>query len=202
MPSRETSGPRVREHPQAPPGPWPGIPAARWTRRLAGGLLAIAFLGSWPLAQPARAADPQPSSPPPRTCADRFPADGPGGVDLQLGCIAAEIVASATGSARPVGRARISEWILPIGGALGGLLLLAWLTRALHGRLNRRLAPAEPATWWVCPGCRSLNPGPGASCYACGTRRNPDAVTIETGTGRLRAPLPPDRVTPGEPPDS
>jgi hypothetical protein len=123
-----------------------------------------------------------------RTCADRYPVTGPAGLDLRLGCIAAEIVGSVTGAGSRAEEARISSWLLPIGLFLAGLLVLTRLVPAATGRLNRRMAPATPEAWWACPRCRSLNPAGSTRCYACGAPWRPEALTIDGATGQLRRP--------------
>lgn len=131
------------------------------------------------------AADPSPSpaavsgSP---TCLDRFPADGPGGVDLLLGCVVNEVTRAYTGagagtSADPP---RLSAYAIPIAiivAAAAALTLL--LVRVLRQGAGRRLAPAMPAAWWSCPACRSLNAAGRRACYRCGR-------VFEAGATELR----------------
>jgi hypothetical protein len=56
------------------------------------------------------------ASPRPPTCAERYPADGPGGVDLQLGCVVNEVVGSYLGLGGAGGSdpPRLSGYLMPI----------------------------------------------------------------------------------------
>lgn len=141
--------------------------------------MALGFLlglGIAPMA--ARAADPSngPAARQP-TCQERYPDAGPGGVDLQLGCVLAELVGAYTG-ADTRDPTPLSSYVRP-------LLLVALLGAGLvislvlaRRRLGRRLAPVLAAEWWSCPTCRSVNPGVVTSCYACGAGRPEDAPTM------------------------
>jgi hypothetical protein len=126
-----------------------------------------------PLASPTHvaAADPvaTPGTEPARpTCADRFPAEGPAGVDLRLGCIAGEIVGLYTASSgQPP--APISTWVLVAAGGVAIAIFAGWLvTRTLARRAGRRLAPVLAGSWWVCDRCRSVNGAEKVRCYSCG----------------------------------
>lgn len=148
---------------------------------LVSGALAIATLQPLPVraVDPSAAPDPGPSRP--LTCLDRYPADGPAGVDLLLGCIVNEVTQAYLGAGRasdaePPG---ISAY-LGQGALLAGVLvLLALALRAIRDRAGRRLAPALPTTWWSCRGCKSLNAAGRTVCYRCGRPQ-------EAGTAELR----------------
>ena len=112
------------------------------------------------------------------TCAERFPAEGPAGVDLRLGCIVSELVglySPGQASAPPT----ISTYALVlIGIALaGGVLALAG-TRLLARRAGQALAPVMPDAWWQCPACRSVNAAGATRCYSCGSPRPADVGVI------------------------
>ena len=122
-------------------------------------------------------APPATSGPP--TCADRFPAEGPAGVDLRLGCIFGEIVGLYTASEgrppTPLSSYAIAAGILIVGG-----LIVAWfVSRLVARRAGRRLAPVLPGEWWVCATCRSLNGAHIGHCYSCGADR-PDGPMLPT----------------------
>lgn len=160
--------------------------AARWLLPV---VLAAAL--AVPAAAPASAADPSPSPQPSAqrpSCAERYPANGPGGVDLQLGCVVAEIVGGSTSLGPSKDPERMSTWLLRLGAFAAGLLLLVLAVRALDRRLNARMAPAAPASWWSCPRCRSLNDDHATRCYACGEAWSEAALTIDGPTGRPRDP--------------
>jgi hypothetical protein len=114
------------------------------------------------------------------TCADRFPAEGPAGVDLRLGCIAGEIVGLYTASSgQPP--APISTWLLVLIGGLAIALVAGWIvTRALARRAGRRLAPVLSGSWWVCDRCRSVNGAEKARCYSCGAPPPSGGPTMPT----------------------
>ena len=102
-------------------------------------------------------------------CTDRFPAEGPAGVDLRLGCIVSELVGLYTASDRGE-PPRLSAYVLVLaGGVVVGVLLVAFALRLLARRAGRRLAPVTPAEWWVCPECHSVNATSASRCYACGS---------------------------------
>jgi hypothetical protein len=102
------------------------------------------------------------------TCSDRFPAEGPAGVDLRLGCIAGEIVGLYTASAGEA-PAPISTWVIVLLAATAAAAFLAALvTRTLARRAGRRLAPVLAGEWWICEQCRSVNGTEKSRCYACG----------------------------------
>ena len=116
----------------------------------------------------------------PPSCADQYPADGPAGIDLRLGCIVREVVGHGTGTNPAAGPAPISSYLLPLAG-LVALVVASWL---LVGRLRReagrRLAPVLPEAWWSCGSCHSINAVGTGRCYACGMPWTPDAVVVPT----------------------
>jgi len=113
-------------------------------------------------------------TPRPATCAERFPAEGPAGVDLRLGCIVSEVI----GLWRPDQAAQpptLSTYAIFTGvlvTAIAGLGLIS--VRLMARRAGARLAPTTPDAWWVCPTCRSVNGLAASRCYNCATAR-PDA---------------------------
>ena len=143
-------------------------------------LIAVALL----LAAPAAAIGADPSPPPepkPPTCAERFPEEGPAGVDLRLGCVVSEVVGLYTpgqASAPPT----ISAYALALVGiVLGIAVVVVVATRLLARRAGAALAPVMPDAWWQCPTCRSVNGAGVARCYSCGSPRPVDSgVTLET----------------------
>lgn len=143
-------------------------------------LLAVALL----LAAPAGAFAADPSGPPearPPTCAERYPEEGPAGVDLRLGCVVSEVV----GLYRP-GQAAAPPTISTYGIVLLAIVLGAAVaaivsTRLLARRAGAALAPVMPDAWWQCPGCRSVNGAGVTRCYSCGAHRPADVeVTLAT----------------------
>jgi hypothetical protein len=121
-----------------------------------------------------RAADPTPdpaATQRPPTCAERYPAEGPAGVDLRLGCIVGEVVGLyVPGQSEPP--PPLSTYAILVGVVVAAAVLLAWIGgRLLARRAGRRLAPVMPDTWWVCDRCRSVNDAGVARCYACGGPR-------------------------------
>lgn len=110
-----------------------------------------------------------PPTPRQPTCAERYPADGPAGVDLQLGCIVTELMGAYTGTTDAGGAPpRVSAWLGPLAAVGAGLALLYLVARSVRRAAGRRLAPVVPRTWWSCPRCRSLNAVGVAACYRCG----------------------------------
>jgi hypothetical protein len=136
----------------------------------ASGVLALTVLQPQPAvaADPAATAAPPPSSP--ATCADRYPADGPAGVDLLLGCIVNEVAQTylGAGPGSDADPPRISAYRGYIALLAAVLLLMALGVRTVRRRAGRRLASVTPAAWWSCDGCRSLNAAGRTSCYRCG----------------------------------
>lgn len=132
----------------------------------------VALLGAAVGVPSAIAADP--TAPPSRpTCDERFPADGPAGIDLRLGCLVGEVVGTFTGTTDQGDPAPLSSYLEPLlftSLALAGAVAALLLSRRL---LGRRLAPVTPAEWWTCDACRSVNPGSGSRCYGCGAPRPP-----------------------------
>lgn len=132
----------------------------------------------------ASAASPDPSvnAPPtarPLTCAERYPADGPGGVDLQLGCVVNELVAYAGGLGPSDQPQRLTAYVVPIAAVALALVALVLVARQLNRRADRWIAPAAPVAWWPCPACRSLNVARRETCYRCGR-------PLESGTAEMR----------------
>jgi hypothetical protein len=127
------------------------------------------------LAAPPRAIGADPAQTPrPPTCAERYPAEGPAGVDLRLGCIVSEVV----GLYRPDQASpppTLSTYAIALAAAVGSIIGLALIgTRLLARHAGARLAPTTPDAWWVCPSCHSIN-GIGVSrCYSCSTARPTD----------------------------
>jgi hypothetical protein len=125
-----------------------------------------------------------PSAPPearPPTCAERFPEEGPAGVDLRLGCVVSEVVGLYTpgqASAPPT----ISTYALTLVGVSLSVAVLGLLaTRLLARRAGEALAPVMPDAWWQCPSCRSVNGAGVTRCYSCGSPRPADGdVTLAT----------------------
>lgn len=137
------------------------------TRGIGGLLLALFLSAAIPAA--AGAADPAPTPSRPATCAERYPADGPAGVDLRLGCIVSELVglySAGQAEAPPTLSAYAIGLIAGIALLLGAALVLL---RILGRRAAARLAPVVPGEWWLCPSCRSVNPAQGTRCYRCGS---------------------------------
>jgi hypothetical protein len=120
-------------------------------------------------------AEPKPDETPrPPTCAERYPAEGPAGVDLRLGCIVSEVV----GLYRP-GQAgpppTLSTYAVWLGILLvAGIGLALVVLRALGRGAGRRLAPTTPDAWWVCATCHSINGTATSRCYNCAAPRPDD----------------------------
>lgn len=113
-------------------------------------------------------------TPRPATCAERFPAEGPAGVDLRLGCVVSEVIGlwRPDQSTRPptLSTYAIFTGILVV--AIAGLGMIS--VRLFARRAGARLAPTTPDAWWVCPTCRSVNGLTASRCYNCATAQ-PDA---------------------------
>jgi hypothetical protein len=103
------------------------------------------------------------------SCDDRFPEDGPAGLDLRLGCVVSEVVglytARQTSTTPPTLSAYAFVLVAALVGALGAVAIATRLVRRAAGR---RLAPVLPDEWWQCPACRSVNPTKVQRCYSCG----------------------------------
>jgi hypothetical protein len=131
---------------------------------LAGALAAPALsLAADPTAAPERTAAPP-------SCAERFPEEGPAGVDLRLGCIVSEVVGlySAGQQAPPP---TLSAYAVALGGVVVGVILVALLVgRAVGRRAGERLAPVLAGEWWACVRCHSVNGAGVAHCYSCGAQ--------------------------------
>jgi hypothetical protein len=145
---------------------------------------ALALLSVVPIAAPVLGIDSAQTTHPP-TCAERFPEEGPAGVDLRLGCIVSEVV----GLWRPDAVSpppTLSTYAVVLGvlvAASVGLGLV--LTRMLARRAGARLAPSTPGAWWVCPACHSINGLRVARCYNCAAPRPPGAGVEPLLTGEV-----------------
>jgi hypothetical protein len=121
------------------------------------------------------ASDPGATARPP-TCAERFPAEGPAGVDLRLGCIVSEVVGlwkPEQASAPPT----LSAYAIAVAAlAVASLGLALIATRLLARRASARLAATTPGAWWVCGACHSINGLGSARCYNCSAPRPADAA--------------------------
>ena len=116
----------------------------------------------------------------PPTCAERYPAEGPGGVDLQLGCVVRELIGYFGGLGPSDEPQRLTTYLVPIAAVVSAVVALLLAGWHLHRRASRRIAPATPVAWWSCPACRSLNAAGRATCYRCG--RPFEAGSIEMRT--------------------
>lgn len=153
-------------------------------------LVLVAAVGA-ATAHPALAVDPSagPSAAPASralTCAERYPAEGPGGVDLQIGCMVNELVGfySGAGASATAEPARISAYLVP----LAGVVVLAVVSVLLVRRaLGRRLVSVSPTAFWQCPACRSVNPAGAEACYRCRRPWEPGATEFRTD-GEAPAP--------------
>ena len=162
------------------------VASGRWRTRpgaVPGLLLAsivwIVWLASF--AASVAAAEPSPTpvlTEPPPTCAQRYPADGPAGVDLRLGCIVAELVGAYTAPGDVRTAPRISSWLGPIAFGGAGLALVWIVVRGMSRRAGTRLAPVVPAAWWSCSGCRSLNADGVVACYRCRQPRTGEPTLV------------------------
>lgn len=192
----------------------PALARSRGLLALIGALILVALAS----AGSAAAADPQRTPPPSRapSCADRYPADGPAGVDLQLGCVVNEVVhgylgLGSEGSGEP---ARISAWLPSLGGVALGLAGIVLVIREARRRTGRRLASVVATSWWSCPACRSLNAAGTGTCYRCGRTSEAGLTELRTdaeplmpqsfgrpeGVEPAREPPALRRVPPAEPP--
>lgn len=154
---------------------------AGWAAIAVAGLLLLAVLPPWS----APAAEPDPSLPVAAAspiCAERYPADGPAGIDLLLGCIVNEVMQSYLGAGAGTSDKppRVSQWFGPIAIVVAATVALLLVLRGARQRAGRRLAPAAPTIWWSCPGCRSVSAAGTATCYRCGW-------ALEEGATELRA---------------
>jgi hypothetical protein len=146
--------------------------------------LAAFTLAAFAIASPPAALAADPTSDPagtyrPPTCAERFPEDGPGGIDLKLGCIVGEVVGVyVPGQSKPP--APLSSYAILVGIVLIGLASGIWLLgRLVARRASRWLPPVLPSAWWVCATCRSVNGAVVEHCYSCGSAR-PDGPALLT----------------------
>jgi hypothetical protein len=129
-------------------------------------------------ADPATEATPRPPS-----CAERYPAEGPAGVDLRLGCVVSEVI----GLWRPDQAAApppLSTYAIALAALVGSVIGLGLVaTRVLARRAGARLAPTTPGAWWVCPSCHSINGLGVGQCYRCGTPMPDDVGASLLPTG-------------------
>ncbi|HSL98012.1 MAG TPA: Ran-binding zinc finger domain-containing protein [Candidatus Deferrimicrobiaceae bacterium] len=155
-------------------------------RAAAGAALAVAIGLALPSRGVGQDATTEPTATRVPTCSDRFPAEGPAGVDLRLGCIVSELVGLYTASSRGE-PPRLSAYVVVLAGGIAiGVLLVALGLRLLARRAAARLAPVTPTEWWVCPNCSSVNATSASRCYACGSPPG-DGPTMATN----RDPIPP-----------
>ncbi len=163
------------------------VPAGGRIRRAVAAALAVAFAVALSAAGwigATRAAEPDASARPP-TCAEQFPADGPAGLDLQLGCVVRELTGLYLGSGAADQPARISALGPPLA-ALATGLAIAWLVvRWVRRRAGARMAAAAPEAWWSCTGCRSLNAAGVLRCYACGRAWDPASLEVRVDPDAL-----------------
>lgn len=132
---------------------------------------AAPVLGADPTADPT--ADPGTGGATRPTCAERYPEEGPAGVDLRLGCIVGEVVGQYTGSVGQEATPASTYGLIVLGILVSGFVLI-WLVGRFVGRAaGRRLAPVQPGEWWLCGTCRSVNGAGVQHCYSCGAR-SPD----------------------------
>jgi hypothetical protein len=155
--------------------------------------------GAVAAAEPTATPAPAATSRPP-TCAERYPADGPGGVDLQLGCIVNELVAYAGGLGPSDQPLRLTAYLAPIAAIAAGLVGLVLVVRQLNHRARRRIAPAAPVAWWSCPACRSLNPAGRLTCYRCNRSFESGATEMRTDADTPAPQAFGRRIDPGDRP--
>lgn len=141
---------------------------------------ALAFVAC-ALAPATLAADPSPSPDParPPTCAERFPDEGPAGVDLKLGCIVGQVVGlySTAATAQP---APLSTYAIGVALLVAAGLGAVWLVgRFASQKAGERMAPVLAGEWWVCATCKSVNGAGVTRCYSCGSPP-PDGATMHT----------------------
>ena len=131
--------------------------------------LLAAVAGSALGADPTAAPETITNNPP--TCAERYPAEGPAGVDLRLGCMIGELVGHYTGAAAEPATPASSYALLVVGILAAGVIAIWLAGRLIGGAAGRRLAPVQPGEWWLCPSCRSVNGAGVQHCYSCGAAR-------------------------------
>jgi hypothetical protein len=155
----------------------PGTPARA-------ALLILALALTWAPAALAAdpTADPGATTRPP-TCSERFPSEGPAGVDLRLGCIVGEVVGLYTPGQPELPVPMSSYAIAVVLFVIGILIVIVFSGRFVHWlaarSIGRRLAPALPGEWWVCATCKSVNGANVGHCYSCGADR-PDGPALMT----------------------
>jgi hypothetical protein len=114
----------------------------------------------------------------PLTCAERYPDEGPAGLDLRLACIVTKLVGAYATPGDASTPPRLSDWLRPMGVAMLVLILIWFVIRTVTRRAATRLAPVVPASWWSCPACRSLNPSGTMACYSCRQPWSPDLEVL------------------------
>lgn len=133
-------------------------------------------------AGPLLAADPTPDPATvvrPPTCAERYPEEGPAGVDLRLGCIIGELVSQYTGSVGREATPASTYGLIMLGILLAGFAAVWLAGRYLRRAAGRRFAPVRPDEWWLCGTCRSVNGAGVEHCYSCGAPPT-DGPTLRT----------------------
>jgi hypothetical protein len=153
---------------------------ARLIRAFATSLVLGVAIAALPIGSAtAQEASPSPTPRPP-TCAERFPAEGPAGVDLRLGCIVSEIVGLYTTSSQAEPPTLSAYAVMVLAGIGVGVVLVGHALRLLRRSASRRLASVTPGEWWICPACASINALGTSRCYACGGPPG-DGPTLPTG---------------------
>jgi len=151
-------------------------------RLLAATSLAVASLAWTGAARSTAAADPTaepgPSAAGP-TCAERYPGEGPAGVDLRLGCVIGELVGHYTGADAETVTPASTYALVTLAVIVGGGIAIWLVLRVARDAAGRRLAPVQPGEWWLCGSCRSVNGAGVEHCYSCGATR-PDGPTLHT----------------------
>lgn len=155
-----------------------GVPMRALLPLIALALVALAFAGPPRVFAADPTADPA-ARPRPPTCSERFPEEGPAGIDLRLGCIVGEVAGVYT-TAQAALPAPLSTYAILLGIVIASSLLLLWIAgRLIAQRAGRRLAPTLAAEWWICATCKSVNGANVARCYSCGSTR-PEGATLVT----------------------
>jgi len=152
-------------------------------RLLAATSLAVASLAWTGAARSTAAADPTAEPGPPSaagpTCAERYPGEGPAGVDLRLGCVIGELVGHYTGADAETVTPASTYALVTLAVIVGGGIAIWLVLRVARDAAGRRLAPVQPGEWWLCGSCRSVNGAGVEHCYSCGATR-PDGPTLHT----------------------
>lgn len=160
---------------------------------IAAALMAAAapVLGADPTANPT--SDPGTGGATRPTCAERYPDEGPAGVDLRLGCIVGEVVGQYTGSVGQEATPASTYGLIVLGILVAVFVAIWFIGRLVRRAAGRRLAPVQPGEWWLCGTCRSVNGAGVSRCYSCGapptggpTLRTDDAPATAQSFGRTR----------------